>query len=745
MQNKNIRRILVMILALAVFMQPFGAVRVSFGVQSATVNTTKLNVRDGAGTSSKKLDTLSKGETVSVLSEVTASDGSAWCKIQYSGKTGYVMKMYLKYSVTYQTDSAFERKLTAEGFPESYKQYLRELHAQYPNWEFTALQTGLDWNDVIKNESIVGRNLVESSSISSWKSTAAGAYNWSNSTWPGFDSDRWVAASEDIIKYYMDPRNFLDTTYVFQFLIQKYDANIDTEEGLRAMLVGTFMEGVSVDGGSADASEPGGSSSLQSGSSSSSSSSEYGPGVGLESSNSSSGSSLGSSSNTSSSSAGSSSSSSNGSEPQLVAPGESVEITVNTEQGKVTGASASKKYNNATLESPGSSSSSSSSPSDISSGSGVEIGPGVGLSSGSSSSSRGSLSDSTVALTGGNMDYAQIIMEAARLSGVNPYVLAAMIMQEQGSKGTSGLISGTHSSYSGIYNFFNVGAYQSGTTSAVQNGLKWAATSGSYRRPWNTIEKSIVGGAEYYSDNYVYSGQDTFYLKKFNVQGDNLYKHEYMTNVQGAASEGSKLCEAYTESMKNAALQFKIPVFENMPAEACSLPTGTGSPNNRLNALAVTGYNLTPTFDKDTLSYDLIVDTSVSAVEVAAIPADSKAGVTNVGLIGLVSDNSNIEVVVTAENGTKRTYTIHVVRQSGGQSSSVGSNAGSSTGTSEIGPGVTGNAQTISPGQSTSDENTNANTSSNSGTNTSSNTGATSSTSSSNASGSHVELKAPGQ
>ena len=36
-------------------------------------------------------------------------------------------------------------------------------------------------------------------------------------------------------------------------------------------------------------------------------------------------------------------------------------------------------------------------------------------------------------------------------------------------------------------------------------------------------------------------GQDTLYLKKFNVQGSSSYKHQYMTNVQAAAAEGLTL------------------------------------------------------------------------------------------------------------------------------------------------------------------------------------------------------------
>ena len=155
-------------------------------------------------------------------------------------------------------------------------------------------------------------------------------------------------------------------------------------------------------------------------------------------------------------------------------------------------------------------------------------------------------------------------MNAGAQSGVNPYVLGAMILQEQ-ANGTSGSISGTTAGYQGIYNFFNIGAYQTDSMSAVTRGLWYASQAGNYGRPWNSIEKSILGGALYYGENFVSQGQDTFYLKKFNVQGSNLYKHQYMTNVEGAAGEGAKLSRAYTDAMKKEPLVFKIPVFNNMP------------------------------------------------------------------------------------------------------------------------------------------------------------------------------------
>ena len=114
----------------------------------------------------------------------------------------------------------------------------------------------------------------------------------------------------------------------------------------------------------------------------------------------------------------------------------------------------------------------------------------AGSSSGPSSS--GSSSGTPSSNTGsGSKLYVDIIMDAAAQSGVSPYVLAAMILQEQGTNGGSPLISGNYSGYPGYYNFFNVEAYQSGSMSAIQTGLRYASQSGSYGRPWNTVENQL--------------------------------------------------------------------------------------------------------------------------------------------------------------------------------------------------------------------------------------------------------------
>ncbi|MBS4985760.1 MAG: SH3 domain-containing protein [Hungatella hathewayi] len=632
----------------------------AYTARSATINASNLNVRSGPGTTYSAITKLSQGTAVTVVGEKTASNGALWYEIRFSGTngaetTGYVLNTYVKFPVSYQTSADFEAYLTAQKFPDSYKDGLRQLHAQYPNWVFTAHHTNLDWNTAVDNESVVGRNLVATGSVSSWKSIADGAYDWDASKWPGFDGSNWVAASRDIVAYYMDPRNFLDDTYIFQFLLQSYDSSAHTAAGLETMVKGTFLESTASGGGSpSGGSSPGGTSS--------GGSSSVGPG--------------GVSSGTDKNNSGSSGGASGG-------PGTS--INSNEVKLEAPGASISSKDRDRLM---------------VALGPGMTGGPGS-VGSGSSPSTDGSGS----APLSGSSSYVDIIMNAGAQSGVNPYVLAAMILQEQG-KGTSGLISGTYSGYEGYYNFFNVEAYQSGSMSAIERGLWYASQSGTYGRPWNSVEKSILGGAQIYGETYVKAGQNTFYLKKYNVQGSNLYKHQYMTNVQGAASEGAIYAKAYSSELKNTALEFRIPVYNNMPAAACAKPTQDGSPNNKLAGLGVNGFALTPTFNKDTTSYNLIVDTSVSQVTINAAVIDSTASVSGAGTVNLQGGGNDITIAVTAQNGSVRNYVIHVVRQQNGptndgsvNSGITGNSPGTSPGTSSPG-GNTGSSGTGSPGGS---------------------------------------------
>ena len=131
------------------------------------------------------------------------------------------------------TKSAASAKLTGiENFPSSYRPYLYELKKKYPNWVFTALYTGLDWNYVISNEYGNDKNLVPISYSDNWKCQDEGKYNVE------IDSG-WVNASKWAVEYTMDPRNFLNEVRIFQFEKLSYDESVNSKSGVEKILYGT--------------------------------------------------------------------------------------------------------------------------------------------------------------------------------------------------------------------------------------------------------------------------------------------------------------------------------------------------------------------------------------------------------------------------------------------------------------------------------------------------------------------------
>ena len=307
------------------------------------------------------------------------------------------------------TDAEFKAFLTNQGFPAAYITPLVTLHKAHPSWVFYADNTGVAWSDLLTKEKVAGRNLVEPNSSASY-------INQSNTT--VYDG-RWRQASDAVIAYYLDPRNFLTEKGIYQFLDQRSSVNPGTKTQVQTLVANNscFM-------------------------------------------------------NTS--------------------------------------------------------------------------------------------------------GYITALLNAGKNSGVNPAVLASMVIGEQGWRGTSDLISGKNSTYPGIYNHFNVGAYTADGMTAILRGLWWAKGAGtgatSFGRPWNSIEKSLTGGALHYGSGYIDNNQVTYYTKKFNVMNGaaKVGSHQYYTNVDGAYTEGTLVKMAYTADDSN--LVFRIPVYSGMPASPCPAP-----------------------------------------------------------------------------------------------------------------------------------------------------------------------------
>lgn len=84
------------------------------------------------------------------------------------------------------------------------------------------------------------------------------------------------------------------------------------------------------------------------------------------------------------------------------------------------------------------------------------------------------------------------------------------------------------------------------------------------------------------------------------------------------------------------------------------------SGNNALSALTVSAGTLTPAFDPAITEYTLSLPSQSDRLTITANPSDSRATVQGDGDISLQDGETSLSVVVTAEDGSAKTYTITV-------------------------------------------------------------------------------------
>lgn len=88
----------------------------------------------------------------------------------------------------------------------------------------------------------------------------------------------------------------------------------------------------------------------------------------------------------------------------------------------------------------------------------------------------------------------------------------------------------------------------------------------------------------------------------------------------------------------------------------------TRSSNNNLSSLQIEGVQISPEFNASNITYTANVSFDVTSLNVLAVPADNRSTTAVSGNMDLVTGENNISIVVTAENGVKKTYTIVVTK-----------------------------------------------------------------------------------
>lgn len=215
----------------------------------------KIPYRKGAGTKMKSAGKFRKGKKVTVVLKATPvystrGSSSKWYKVKAGNKYFYVCSSKIKLSGTKtaaapapapvynnyisspamnMSDAKFEKYMSDQGFPESYKPMLRNLHKAHPNWGFVAYRTGISWSDALAKQTKGGTSLVSGSLPSSYRD---GSKQYEKG---------WYKANSKVVAYYMDPRNFINENCIWMFEDLSYKPAYQTAGVVNAILSSTQL------------------------------------------------------------------------------------------------------------------------------------------------------------------------------------------------------------------------------------------------------------------------------------------------------------------------------------------------------------------------------------------------------------------------------------------------------------------------------------------------------------------------
>jgi len=222
----------------------FSIIYTTSGASAGTIRTNDgdgVILRSEATRNSANLASVPENARVTILNTNGPTENGCgsnkWYQVSYSGKTGYICSKYIiedeVIDVEIDPNGDFETQMLARGFTPSYLPALKALHQKYPNWNFKAIKTNMDYNSALDAQSIPGMAAVDGSDTTLRYVNDFGNYVVIE---PG-----WYAASRSTVSYYMDPRNFLSERYIFMFENLQYISSCQTKAGVQTVLGSTYM------------------------------------------------------------------------------------------------------------------------------------------------------------------------------------------------------------------------------------------------------------------------------------------------------------------------------------------------------------------------------------------------------------------------------------------------------------------------------------------------------------------------
>lgn len=203
-------------------------------------------------------------------------------------------------------------------------------------------------------------------------------------------------------------------------------------------------------------------------------------------------------------------------------------------------------------------------------------------------------------------------------------------------------------------------------TIAVSSNTSLAVVGSTFKVSVKVSSTDILGtwqfGLSYDSSYVAYQGGDSLTVADYGdgkTKVSRVYTYTFKALKSGSAKIGIQDASMVAW---NDATNF-IPV--NAGAVSVSIKTqaeiqASYSKDNNLKSLSVDGYEITPAFDKNTLEYSVSVPETIEKVNIKAIANHARARVTGAGEIDISEGANKVEIVVTAENGSIKTYILNI-------------------------------------------------------------------------------------
>ena len=198
------------------------------GIPELTLN---ASAREGNfATITATLDTASGTQDVPLGSNFTFQQGENKLTVTVRSFDG-ITNCYTIYVLIGDDNGTFCED-TLSQFPVSYGSGLWLLHSIHPNYIFTPFNTGMDFYTVLDYEDSGSRSLANIYSNPSWTDSSS----------PEYDGGGWHAATNETVRYFLDPRNYLDQAHIFSFETLSFNGSVQSIDGVRSMVAGSFMD-----------------------------------------------------------------------------------------------------------------------------------------------------------------------------------------------------------------------------------------------------------------------------------------------------------------------------------------------------------------------------------------------------------------------------------------------------------------------------------------------------------------------